>query len=95
MQGTELFVRAPASFWSEPATTFTERHMDFSPECQSKSIYKSLFIAFNPGGHPPLDFFGGGWGVPHWYPPPFSLFSLSPLPPSLLYSGFDYHRVCA
>lgn len=66
LQGSELFVRGPASFWHDETNPFTELHVDLSPECQRGTIYKSVFIANNPIGHPTIDFFGGGFGVPHW-----------------------------
>jgi hypothetical protein len=62
----EIFIQGPASFFADASNPFIELHVDLSAECQEGTIYKSIFITYNPGGHPPIDFFGGGYGVPHW-----------------------------
>ena len=61
-----MFVRSPFSFFTDPNSQFTGLHLDLSADCQRGTIYKSIFLTYNPMGHPPLDFYGGGYGVPHW-----------------------------
>ena len=66
LQDGEIFIQGPASFFADASNPFIELHVDLSAECQEGTIYKSIFITYNLGGHPTIDFFGGGYGVPHW-----------------------------
>jgi len=64
-QDDELYVEAHPDFFTNLTGPF-ESKKDLDPACTKGIFHNMGFLAFNPMGHPSLDFYGGGYGVPHW-----------------------------